>query len=382
MAALEHIIQAARILKEQAGSPKQTLLAACLEFWRSLFDTDEWPVASHGDVSRFVTTITRRTTMRFWAVSLAGLSIILLVTDGGLAQSPRRGQASRQGPSGQFDPMRMHTVMQALDTNGDGELSAEEIAGASQSLKKLDKNDDGKLSREELRPTGPGRGGPDGPGRPGGPEGFGGPRGPGMGPRGEGQQASLDAAPTAKDDAEAKILKLLQEIPQSQGWMANVPATDGRLLRLLAETIDAKSIVEIGTSNGHSDIWLALALRKTGGKLVTHEIDPDTAALARKNFAAAGVSDLITIVEGDAHQTVSQHKGPIDLVFIDADKQGYLDYFNKLLPLVRPGGLILAHNMNARMADPAFLKAITTNPDVETVFYSSGGGMSVTLKKR
>lgn len=94
------------------------------------------------------------------------------------------------------------------------------------------------------------------------------------------------------------------------------------------------------------------------------------------------MSDLITIVEGDAHQTVSQHKGPIDLVFIDADKQGYLDYFTKLRPLVRPGGLVLAHNMNARMADPAFLKAITTNPDVETVFYSSGGGMSVTLKKR
>lgn len=329
--------------------------------------------------------------MKFWTVSLAGLSIILLVTSSVLAQPPRRGQSrdgrgdsSRQMPGGRFDPMRMLPLMQALDTNSDGELSAEEIAAAGQSLKKLDKDNDGKLTREELRPTPPGRGGPggpggfDGPGGPGGP----GPGGPGMGPRGEGQQASLEAASTAKDDAEAKILKVLEDIPKSQGWMANVPSADGRLLRILAETIDAKNVVELGTSNGHSSIWIALALRKTGGKLITHEIDPDTAALARKNFAAAGVSDLITIVEGDAHQTVSQHKGPIDLVFIDADKQGYLDYFTKLLPLVRPGGLIVAHNMNARMADPAYLKAITTNPDVETVFYSNGGGMSVTLKKR
>lgn len=326
--------------------------------------------------------------MKFWTVSLTGLSIILLATSGVSAQPPRRGpspdargDSSRQMPGGRFDPARMSPVMQALDTNGDGELSAEELAAAGQSLQKLDKNNDGKLSREELRPTPPGRGGPGGPGGfdgPGGP----GPGGPGMGPRGENQQASLEAAPTAKDDAEAKILKALEDIRKSQGWMANVPAADGRLLRVLAETIDAKHIVELGTSNGHSGIWLAMALRKTGGKLITHEIDPDTAALARKNFAAAGVSDLITIVEGDAHQKVSQHKGPIDLVFIDADKQGYLDYFTKLLPLVRPGGLIVAHNMNARMADPAYLKAITTNPDVETVFYSNGGGMSVTLKKR
>jgi predicted O-methyltransferase YrrM len=125
-----------------------------------------------------------------------------------------------------------------------------------------------------------------------------------------------------------------------------------------------------------------MALKKTGGKLITHEIDPKTAALARENFANAGLAGIVTVVEGDAHQTVSKLKGPIDLVFIDADKEGYLDYFKKLLPLMRPGGLILAHNMNPRMADAEFVKAITTRPDVETVFYTEGGGMSLTLKKR
>jgi caffeoyl-CoA O-methyltransferase len=69
-------------------------------------------------------------------------------------------------------------------------------------------------------------------------------------------------------------------------------------------------------------------------------------------------------------------------VFIDADKEGYLDYLNKTLPLVRPGGLIVAHNMIPRMASADFVKAITTNPDLETVFYMEGGGVSMTLKKR
>ena len=212
-----------------------------------------------------------------------------------------------------------------------------------------------------------------GPGRrgPGGPP-------PGMG----GQPSSFEASPVAKDEAEQKLLTLLEEIPRKQGWKANVPATDGRMLRLLAETIDAKTVVEIGTSNGLSGIWMGLALRKTGGKLITHEYNPQTAAVARENFTQAGLADIVTVVEGDAHQTVSQLKGPIDMLFIDADKSGYVDYLQKLLPLVRPGGLILAHNMVPRMADLDFVKAITTNGELETLFYTAGGGLAITLKKR
>ena len=88
----------------------------------------------------------------------------------------------------------------------------------------------------------------------------------------------------------------------------------------------------------------------------------------------------MTVVEGDAHETVSKLKGPIDMVFIDADKEGYSDYLKKLLPLVRAGGLVLAHNID--MADPEYIKAITTNPDLETTFFMEGAGMGVTLKKR
>ena len=149
------------------------------------------------------------------------------------------------------------------------------------------------------------------------------------------------------------------------------------------QTVDAKNVVEIGTSNGYSGIWFALALRTTGGKLTTHEIDASRASLARENFERAGVEEFITLVEGDAHEEVKKFKGPIDLLFLDADKEGYIDYLEKLLPLVRPGGLIVAHNMNVRQAHPPFVKAITTNPGLETLFvHMDHAGVAISMKKR
>jgi predicted O-methyltransferase YrrM len=95
------------------------------------------------------------------------------------------------------------------------------------------------------------------------------------------------------------------------------------------------------------------------------------------------VDKLVTLVEGDAHAEVTKLKDSIDLLFLDADKEGYLDYLNKLLPLVRPGGLVVAHNINARQADPNYIKAITTAQELESLFVNLGAsGISVTLKKR
>jgi predicted O-methyltransferase YrrM len=186
-------------------------------------------------------------------------------------------------------------------------------------------------------------------------------------------------------EAQAKIVSVLQEMSKSErSAMWNVTPEDGRLLRVLTEAAGAKNVVEIGTSNGYSAIWFCLALRATGGKLTTHEIDARRLSLARENFERAGVSDIVTLVEGDAHQTVTRLKEPIDILFLDADKAGYLDYLNKLLPLVRPGGLILAHNtsdLGSMMQD--YLKAVTTNPDLETIFlHEEDMGIGVTLKKR
>jgi len=211
--------------------------------------------------------------------------------------------------------------------------------------------------------------------------GPGGRRGPGMGPFGG--QGVQSQAPVAKSQTEKTILAVLDEMDRTQrGGNMNVPAEDGRLLRILAESIGAKHIVEIGTSNGYSGIWQCLALKATGGKLTTFEIDARRAAMARENFKKAGVEDLVTLIEGDAHEKVAQIEGPVDIVFLDADKEGYLDYLNKLLPKVRPGGLIIGHNINPGQSDPEFIKAITTNPDLETLILNHTGGISVTLKKR
>ncbi|MBP8911368.1 MAG: O-methyltransferase [Phycisphaerae bacterium] len=211
--------------------------------------------------------------------------------------------------------------------------------------------------------------------------GPGGRRGPGMGPRGG--QGLQSEPPLAKTQAEKTILAVLDEMDRTQrGGNMNVPVEDGRLLRILAESIGAKHIVEIGTSNGYSGIWQCLALKAPGGKLTTFEIDARRAAMARENFKKADVEDLVTLIEGDAHEKVAQVKGPIDIVFLDADKEGYLDYLNKLLPKVRPGGLIIGHNINPGQSDPEFIKAITTNPDLETLILNHTGGISVTLKKR
>ncbi|MHC4227777.1 MAG: O-methyltransferase, partial [Planctomycetota bacterium] len=93
--------------------------------------------------------------------------------------------------------------------------------------------------------------------------------------------------------------------------------------------------------------------------------------------------DLITIIEGDAHETVKQHTEPIDVVFLDAEKKGYIDYLRKLLPLVRPGGLILGHDMHRPMPDPRYIEAVTKNPDLDTSFIMMESfGISMTVKKR
>jgi predicted O-methyltransferase YrrM len=197
--------------------------------------------------------------------------------------------------------------------------------------------------------------------------------------------AAIESAPIAHSDEEGRILGVLEDMAENQGrGMRNVSLEDGRLLRLLTEATDAKHVVEIGTSNGYSGIWFCLALQATGGRLTTYEIDAERAALARENFRRAGVDQLVMLVEGDAHEEVTKLEGPVDVLFLDADKSGYIDYLEKLLPLVRSGGLVVAHNMQPVVADERYLEAITSNPSLETIFLNKSaiGGVGVTLKKR
>lgn len=205
-------------------------------------------------------------------------------------------------------------------------------------------------------------------GRPGGAGGDG--RSPG--------DIALEKPPVPAGEFEKNAIAVADDILEKQRYR-NVPPHDGRLLRILAQSVGAKNVIEIGTSTGYSGVWLGLALKTTGGKMTTYEIDPDRAATARANFKRAGMEDIITLVEGDAHEEIKKLKGPIDIIFLDADKEGYVDYLNKLLPLVRKGGLIIAHNINPRMADPKYMEAINTNPKLETIVR---GAVGITLKKK
>lgn len=193
------------------------------------------------------------------------------------------------------------------------------------------------------------------------------------------QQTRYSNPPLARTAAEKKILAELNKMVKDNETYLSVPREDGEALWVLTEAAGAKHVAEIGTSTGYSGLWFCMALSATGGHLTTFEINHERFTEAHQHFEEAGVANLVTQIEGDAHKNVEKLKGPIDVVFIDADKEGYVGYLRKVLPLVRPGGLILAHNID--MA-PDYVHAVTTNPDLQTIFYMQGRGLGVTLKKR
>jgi predicted O-methyltransferase YrrM len=139
---------------------------------------------------------------------------------------------------------------------------------------------------------------------------------------------------------------------------AHVSATQGRLLELLARLVGATRIVEIGTLAGYSTIWLARAL-PAGGRLVSLELDPAHAEVARSNLERAGLGGQAEVRVGPALEglqaLIDEAGAPFDLAFIDADKAGTPAYFERSLRLVRPGGLIVADNVvrGGALADPA-----------------------------
>jgi len=193
---------------------------------------------------------------------------------------------------------------------------------------------------------------------------------------------TLERAPLAGSADEKRVLAVLEDVYRNHRYLS-VPEEDGRVLRILAESIGAKHVVEVGTSTGYSGLWILLALMRTGGRLTPYEIDRGRHELARENFERAGLLKQATLVLGNAHAEITKLKDPLDLVFIDADKEGYPDYLNKLAPLVRPGGLIVAHNMASPPPDPRYVEAVTTNPAYDTVFLNMhSAGVGVTLKKR
>ena len=128
----------------------------------------------------------------------------------------------------------------------------------------------------------------------------------------------------------------------------NVPFRDGQLLYDLVIKGNYKSALELGTSTGHSAIWIAWALSKTGGKLITIEINPKRYEEALRNFEEAGLSEYIDARLADAHDLVRELKGPFDFVFSDADKAWYKNFFVDIDPRLMVGGCYVTHNVYER----------------------------------
>ncbi|HEX9974910.1 MAG TPA: class I SAM-dependent methyltransferase [bacterium] len=167
----------------------------------------------------------------------------------------------------------------------------------------------------------------------------------------------------------------------------NIPASDGKLLYDIIIKNNYKKALEIGTSTGHSAIWIAWALSKTGGKLITIEIDKDRYNEAMANFKEAGLSEYIDARLADAHQLVKDLKGPFDFVFCDADKDWYKNYFIDAYPKLELRGCYTAHNVSDRNwgwrrgGTGEFYEYIKNLPDMETTVDNSGAGMSISYKK-
>ncbi len=188
--------------------------------------------------------------------------------------------------------------------------------------------------------------------------------------------------PKVENDFDKRVKAFLEE--NSNNWRdMNVPISDGKLLYDIIVKNKYTRAVEIGTSTGHSAIWMAWALSKTGGKLITIEIDKRRYLEAQANFKKAGVSDFIDVRLADAHELVPQLEGMYDFVFSDADKYWYKNYFIAMDPKLVVGGCFTAHNTAMRTNGiNDFLEYIESLSNYETtVDKKSRAGISISYKK-
>ena len=172
----------------------------------------------------------------------------------------------------------------------------------------------------------------------------------------------------------------------------NIPLSDGQALYDIIVENGYTQALEIGTSTGHSAIWIAWALSKTGGKLITIEIDERRYRQALQYFEEAGLSEFVDARLADAHELVPALPGPFDFIFLDADKDWYSQYFRDSLPKLDVGGCFTAHNVSERTSSGRrrgrgtsgtgeFVELLRNTPQLETHFVMTGGGLSVSYKR-
>lgn len=180
------------------------------------------------------------------------------------------------------------------------------------------------------------------------------------------------ARPPSKADP-ARVRKILDEMESKIGRYWSTPRKDAEFLNLMVKATRAVNVLEVGTSQGYSAIWMGLALEETGGRLTTIEIDTGRHALAQRNVRDAGLAGRVTLIRGDAHREIAGLKGPFDFVFLDADKDGQMDYFKKIYPEnLTLGGMIAVHNAISEAGDMKdYTDMIRRRADFDTVIIST-----------
>ncbi|HET7292077.1 MAG TPA: class I SAM-dependent methyltransferase [Vicinamibacteria bacterium] len=192
------------------------------------------------------------------------------------------------------------------------------------------------------------------------------------------------AQSAAQADALDARVRAFLERARGEWRDLNVPYEDGQALHDLIVARRFTRGLEIGTSTGHSAIWIARAMAKTGGKLVTIEIDERRHGSALRNFQEAGVAAYVDARLADAHRLVKELEGPFDFVFSDADKDWYTQYFKDLETKMAVGGCFTAHNvLDAFAGVEAFLAYVRSRPDfATTIERASRAGISVSCRTR
>ena len=181
-------------------------------------------------------------------------------------------------------------------------------------------------------------------------------------------------------------VKSFLENQQGKWQDMNVPASDGQILYDIIIKHGYTKGLEIGTSTGHSAIWIAWAFSKTGGKLITIDIDERRHKQAIANIKKAGLLDYVDARLADAHHLVKELEGPFDFVFSDADKDWYTNYFKDVAPKLKKGGCFTAHNVRPAgsgrrlQGTVAYLEYVKELDTFTTMVDNSGGGMAISYK--
>ena len=188
-------------------------------------------------------------------------------------------------------------------------------------------------------------------------------------------------ARTVLDSLERRDAQERERAVSRRERLRQVTPDVGRFLHTLVLAARPRTILEIGTSGGYSTVWLATAARAVGAAVVTLEIDPVKVLRATASLREAGVDGVATIVEGDAFAYLRERREPVDFVFLDAEKEDYTAFLELIVPLLPPGGLLVADNLTSHADDLAeFRRRAESDPRLSAVVVPIGRGELVAAK--